>query len=122
MHHRSEGELAGGKVGYGDRLGPIAGGLLPGGVAVIVPAIAPAELYGTPDGSGAGAGIDAFGLLIRIEVGQWDTVISASPVADDGWCGVPLDDRLPDLVRALTLMIELRAGSDVSHLRRTSVT
>ena len=68
----------------------------------------PARLYGKPDGSGAGAGIEAFGLSVQIEVGKWDTVISASPVADDGWCGVPLDDRLPELVRALTLMMELR--------------
>ena len=77
------------------------------------------RLFGKEDGRDLG--IEAFGLSVRIEVGQWDTVISASPVADDGWCGVPLDERLPDLIRALTLMMELRAGSEVSHLRLTSV-
>lgn len=77
---------------------------------MIAPAITPARLYGKADGSGAGAGIEAFGLLVTIEVGKWDTVISASPVADDGWVGVSLDERLPDLVRALNLMMELRAG------------
>jgi len=82
---------------------------------VSAPAIAPAHLYGKQDGSGAGAGIEAFGLSIRLEVGKWDMVVSASPIADDGWCGVSLDDRLPELVRALTLMMELRARAETSH-------
>lgn len=76
---------------------------------MIASTTAPVRLYGRQDGSGPGAGIEAFGLLVNIEVGKWDVVVSASPVADDGWCAATLDQRLPDLVRALKLMMEIRA-------------
>ncbi len=74
----------------------------------MIAATAAARLYG--NGDGLDPGIEAFGLSVRIEVGRWDIVVSASPIADGGWREVPLDQRLPDLMRALSLMVELRAG------------
>lgn len=69
----------------------------------------PARLYG--NGDGLDPGIEAFGLSVRIEVGEWVVAVSVSPLDDTAWRGVPLDERLPDLVRALVLMVELRAGA-----------
>lgn len=79
-----------------------------GCATVTASVLAPARLYG--NGDGLDPGIEAFGLSVRIEVGEWDLAVSAIPVADDGWRGVPLDERLPDLIRALNLLAELRAG------------
>lgn len=72
-----------------------------------------AHFYGTKDGSGSGAGIEAFGLLVRIEVGEWDTVVSASPVDENAWCGTTLNQRLPNLVRVLNLMMGVQANASL---------
>jgi len=66
------------------------------------------RLFGKEDG--CDPGIEALGLSVRIEVGEWDLVIFASAIENDGWRAKTLDDRLPDLVRALSLMVDLRAG------------
>lgn len=54
---------------------------------MIAPPAAPARLYGREDGSGPGAGIEAFGLMVRIEIGKWDLVVSASPVPTTAGAG-----------------------------------